>query len=174
MKELNTFDPDEWICPFCGEREHDSMLIGFDDAIEVDITCQSVYLLFTDGDDSGMAFTHDEFEKIIEHYQSAEKGTSIDERDRYCPSCHETIENDDIHPFRCKECGIPTPPADENDRNSHAARITNYYLEINLISFISNGFQCKYGHLPKSSKFHRLKDDIKDIKKVLSSHGVYT
>lgn len=49
-------------------EEHNSMLSA-NGEIEIDVTCESVYLTFNDdSNDPGMAFNHDEFEEIINHY----------------------------------------------------------------------------------------------------------
>lgn len=69
---------DNWSCPHCGASDpHDAMLFpqidgyDFDPELEVDVTCQSVYITPVDGGD-GVAFSHDEFAKIIDHFESSE------------------------------------------------------------------------------------------------------
>ena len=62
---------DDWYCPYCGRAEHDAILT-MSDEIEVDVTCRSVYFTFNDdAGDPGMAFDHDEFERIIDHYHTS-------------------------------------------------------------------------------------------------------
>jgi len=61
-----------WTCDSCGAEEHDTMMVA-DGNIEVDVTCKSVYLTFTDDSgDPGMAFDHDEFAEIAEHFNESE------------------------------------------------------------------------------------------------------
>lgn len=77
----------EWECPNCGstdphhgiefpqpddERFADMDMV-VEAEVEVDITCESVYITPVDetyGD--GFAFTHDEFETIMEHYRQSD------------------------------------------------------------------------------------------------------
>ena len=69
----------DWLCPHCGRDEHDAIHTMADE-IEVDVTCQSVYFTFLDDDGGyifpGMAFDHDEFERIIDHYRAS---TEVDD-----------------------------------------------------------------------------------------------
>lgn len=69
VKSLTT----EWSCPNCGSDDPHHA-ITFYDEIEVDVTCESVYITPTDGGD-GFVFEHEDFEEIIEHYQSADRGS---------------------------------------------------------------------------------------------------
>jgi hypothetical protein len=69
---------EEWTCANCGDTEHDSIEFpqregwDFDPEVEVDVTCESVYIVPVDGDGPGYAFNHDEFETIIEHFEESE------------------------------------------------------------------------------------------------------
>lgn len=57
-----------WTCNRCGDEEHDA--IEFNE-VEIDVTCQSVYITPTDGG-NGFAFTHSEFCGIMEHFNESE------------------------------------------------------------------------------------------------------
>lgn len=60
---------EEWRCPHCGRTEHDTM-VSDHGTVEIDVTCKSVYITRDDG--LGVAFSHKDFEKIIEHYEESE------------------------------------------------------------------------------------------------------
>jgi len=64
-----------WTCNRCGAEEHDAIESPTDDSfpseLEVDVTCQSVYITPVSGGD-GFAFTHSEFRGIIEHFNESE------------------------------------------------------------------------------------------------------
>lgn len=67
-------DGDDWTCARCGASEHDEKLF-VDDEIAVDVTCESVYFTFNDdAGDPGMAFDHETFERVIDHYREATGG----------------------------------------------------------------------------------------------------
>lgn len=97
---FNTDDADlfdgDWECPHCGSDDpHNAITFPladeFDDEVEVDVTCQSVYITPVDGGD-GFAFDHDEFEVIIDHYRTATGGYADRLASEYtdpdtCPSC---------------------------------------------------------------------------------------
>lgn len=53
-----------WTCGSCGAEEHDA--IEFEE-VEIDVTCESVYITPVDGGD-GFAFTHGQFQLIIDHF----------------------------------------------------------------------------------------------------------
>lgn len=58
-----------WECPNCGSEEPHHA-IEFED-VEVDVTCESVYFTFTDDSgDPGMAFDHEQFEQVIDLFES--------------------------------------------------------------------------------------------------------
>lgn len=68
-----------WQCMHCGDSEHDAMELPdeesfedytFEPEVEIDVTCESVYITPVDGG-SGFAFNHDEFERIIEHFMES-------------------------------------------------------------------------------------------------------
>jgi hypothetical protein len=60
-------EEDEWTCRNCGSTDpHHEMKIG---PIEIDVTCETVYLLPVD-EDWGLAFDHDQFEDIVEHFEN--------------------------------------------------------------------------------------------------------
>lgn len=65
-------DMEQWSCPRCGRNEHDAILV-MNDEIEVDVTCESVYFTFVDGNGElqspAMVFDHSVFEEIINHYE---------------------------------------------------------------------------------------------------------
>lgn len=63
-------EANNWECPYCGSDDPHNALIVYDE-IEIDVTCQSVYITPVDGGD-GFAFDHGEFERIIEHYNNTE------------------------------------------------------------------------------------------------------
>lgn len=85
---MRSMEDDEWKCDNCGSTDPHNAThfpkrerlreLGFTDEkidemipeLEVDVTCQSVYITPVDGG-SGVAFTHDEFEEIIDHYEEA-------------------------------------------------------------------------------------------------------
>lgn len=72
----------EWTCPNCGSTEPHHAIefpqpdderfqelgIEPEQEIEVDVTCESVYITPID-DGNGFAFTHEEFETVIDHFQ---------------------------------------------------------------------------------------------------------
>lgn len=61
-----------WRCGTCGAQEHDAINV-MDDEIEMDVTCETVYLTFNDDSgDPGMAFDHDEFRRMIGHFWESE------------------------------------------------------------------------------------------------------
>lgn len=74
---------EEWTCSNCGSGDpHHAMELPapdderFEDLdmvpepeVEIDVTCHSVYFTPIDGG-HGFGFTHEEFEKIIEHYRN--------------------------------------------------------------------------------------------------------
>lgn len=61
-----------WKCGSCGAQEHDAILVA-DEEIEMDVTCETVYLTFNDDSgDPGMAFDHDEFRRSLREMLSAE------------------------------------------------------------------------------------------------------
>jgi len=64
-------EEEKWHCRHCRSTHPHHSINSTYREIEIDVTCRSVYLLFTDdSDDLGMTFTHDEFEEIIEHYEN--------------------------------------------------------------------------------------------------------
>lgn len=68
-------EDEEWTCSHCGSTDpHDAILMprdeDWDPEVEIDITCQSVYITPVGGG-HGFAFDHDEFEAIIQHFRSA-------------------------------------------------------------------------------------------------------
>jgi len=70
-----TFNESEaWTCPECGDEQHESLIFPLDadrDEVEVDVTCESVYVVPAEGGD-GFAFSHDEFEELIEQFNESE------------------------------------------------------------------------------------------------------
>jgi hypothetical protein len=58
----------DWTCPRCGHESHDEIEFN---GVEVDVTCQSVYITPVD-DGDGFAFTHAEFRGIIEHFKQSD------------------------------------------------------------------------------------------------------
>lgn len=63
-----------WTCARCGDEEHDAIEFPLEQdwsEVEVDVTCQSVYITPTDGGD-GFAFSHSEFEGLISHFNQSE------------------------------------------------------------------------------------------------------
>lgn len=70
-------DDETWNCRNCGSEEpHNAITLPFEeefeDEVEVDVTCKSVYITPIDGL-NGFGFTHDEFERMIEHYNASER-----------------------------------------------------------------------------------------------------
>lgn len=70
-----------WTCGECGATEHDSMEFPlsqkFDAEVEVDVTCESVYITPVDGG-SGFAFDHAEFRAMVELFNSSEYTAGTD------------------------------------------------------------------------------------------------
>lgn len=65
MKEKS--EQDGWTCRHCGSTDpHHEIQVG---EINIDVTCQSVYLL-PEGGSSGLAFDHEEFAEIVDHFES--------------------------------------------------------------------------------------------------------
>lgn len=62
----------DWTCRTCGSEDpHSAIELPLDDPeIEIDVTCETVYITPIDGG-NGFAFTHDEFEMIIEHFRES-------------------------------------------------------------------------------------------------------
>ena len=76
-------DSNEWECPNCGASDpHDAIELpdehsyedyDFEPEIEVDVTCQSIYFTFLDDNgDPGMAFDHNEFQRVMQHFNESE------------------------------------------------------------------------------------------------------
>jgi len=57
-----------WTCGNCGAEEHDA--IEFE-GVEIDVTCESVYITPVDGG-NGFAFTHGQFQLIIDHFAGSD------------------------------------------------------------------------------------------------------
>lgn len=104
-------------CPHCGtERPHNVILV--EDELEIDVTCESVYIVPTD-DGDGFAFDHDEFRRIIDHFETCmETDMETDERTslRECPECGGKGRRAwAVGHWHCPDCGLTYSDSGDTD-----------------------------------------------------------